>query len=122
MTLVCRRWHDVSQRIINRVIHVTISPAQHRLNCDLFERLTADSSFRQSVKEFHVRDWYVPSSGYFQRTWAAGMGTQAGYSEEDECINGRPWDQLWRLAAVLSELSIWRFVHVSAIASSTVVD
>ena len=57
-TLVSKRWHSFSQRLLDRSLNITISQTRKGLNFGVFRRLQTDSRFAKRVKELRILAWH----------------------------------------------------------------
>ena len=104
---MCKLWHDISQRIFDREIHLTVSPRLERPNSKLFRRLQADELFQTRVQRICVEDWFcsgeLPLQAVFEDSalpeWLSIDGP--GFLEPRDESTWRQIEQLSRIIPLL---------------------
>ena len=56
---VCRRWHEISQEIIDRTVTLALAGVYARRNLRLFKRILSDVAIRKRIHRIVVRDWHL---------------------------------------------------------------
>ncbi|KAF1985624.1 hypothetical protein K402DRAFT_394604 [Aulographum hederae CBS 113979] len=111
VTLVCRRWHVFAQRVIDRVLHLVISPTRYELNGRTFLRLRNDLEFRRRVREIQVLEWYASGTLPFMPPTELSTGPSEPELRQGEGTQSKSqsWEQIRLLVDILSRLSLSKF-------------
>ena len=82
-TLVCKRWHEVAQQIIDSTITLALAEVYAERNLRLFRRIEADEALCSSIKRIVVRDWHHSKLQEIRGDW--------NRLEDDEIRKYWPW-------------------------------
>lgn len=84
-SLVCKRWHEVAQQIIDSTVTLALAEVYEERNLRLFKRIRSDDAFRQRIHRVVVRDWHHTKleeirgdwpwldGGYFSQTYIGSL-------------------------------------------------
>ena len=57
-SLVCRRWHEIAQQIIDSTITLAVAQVYGWRNRRLFKRILSEEAFGRGIRRVVVRDWH----------------------------------------------------------------